>query len=156
MRFADVDLVAVVGRLDDQSRSPTVRHAFAVEATAGDRVVGRWDADRLEQVVGHLLSTAIRYSPDGGSITITLGRDTDTAGAWAVLAVQDEGLGIPAADLPQVFERFHRGSNVAGRIPGLGIGLAGARAIVEQHGGTLGVESQEGAGSRFTVRLPLP
>jgi signal transduction histidine kinase len=71
------------------------------------------------------------------------------------LAVRDEGLGIPAADLPNVFERFHRAANVAQHIAGIGIGLAGSRQIVEQHGGTLTVESQEGVGSTFTMRVPL-
>jgi signal transduction histidine kinase len=153
--FGDVDLAVLVGRLVDQSRSTTEQHAFVVEAAEGDRVVGRWAADRLEQVLANLLSNAVTYSPAGGAITITLRREADAAGASAVLTVQDEGLGIPAADLPHVFERFHRGSNVVGRIAGMGIGLAGARAIVEQHGGTLQVTSQEGVGSRFTVWLPL-
>jgi signal transduction histidine kinase len=69
--------------------------------------------------------------------------------------VRDQGIGIPAADLPRVFERFHRAGNVAGRIAGAGIGLAAARQIVEQHGGTISVERREGAGSTFAVRLPL-
>lgn len=154
--FADVDLADLVERLVDQYQPATQRPAVVVQVDERDRVVGRWDADRLEQVLGNLLSNAVKYSPDGGAITFTLRREADAASAWAVLAVQDQGLGIPAADLPQVFERFHRGSNVAAHIPGMGIGLAGARAIVEQHGGTLRVESQEGVGSRFTVRLPLP
>jgi signal transduction histidine kinase len=64
-------------------------------------------------------------------------------------------MGIPAADLPHVFDRFRRGSNVMGEISGSGIGLASAHQIVKQHGGTIGVESVEGQGSTFTVRLPL-
>ncbi len=71
------------------------------------------------------------------------------------MAVRDEGLGIPAEELPRVFGRFYRGTNVAGRHEGTGIGLSGARHIVESHGGTIAVESREGAGSTFTVRLPL-
>ncbi|MGE3599462.1 MAG: sensor histidine kinase [Dehalococcoidia bacterium] len=72
-----------------------------------------------------------------------------------MIQVQDEGIGIPPADLPHIFERYQRGANVAGRIAGTGIGLAGARQIVELHGGTIEVESVEGHGSVFTVRLPL-
>ena len=64
-------------------------------------------------------------------------------------------MGIPAADLRRVFERFHRGRNVVGAVPGTGIGLAGVRRIVAQHGGTIAVESVEGTGSTFTVRLPV-
>jgi len=77
----------------------------------------------------------------------------EEAGA-ARIVVQDQGMGVPAADLPLLFRRFHRGSNVAGKIPGTGLGLAGSRAIVEQHGGTIAVESIEGRGSTFTVLLP--
>jgi signal transduction histidine kinase len=72
-----------------------------------------------------------------------------------VLTVQDPGLGIAASDRTRIFERFGRGENVTGKIPGTGIGLAGVRQIVEQHGGTVAVDSHEGAGSIFTVRLPL-
>jgi signal transduction histidine kinase len=64
-------------------------------------------------------------------------------------------MGIPAADIPLVFERFHRGANVVGRIAGNGLGLAGARQIVEMHGGSISVQSQEGVGTTFTVSLPL-
>jgi signal transduction histidine kinase len=72
-----------------------------------------------------------------------------------MLAVRDQGVGIPAADLPHIFERFHRGGNVAGHIAGAGIGLATVRQIVEQHGGTITVESWPDKGSTFTVQLPL-
>jgi signal transduction histidine kinase len=88
-------------------------------------------------------------------VSVRLGREAGPGGPWAVLAVRDEGVGIPAADLPHIFERFRRGSNVLGRVEGTGIGLASARAIVEQHGGSIAVESVEGEGSTFTVRLPL-
>jgi signal transduction histidine kinase len=66
----------------------------------------------------------------------------------------DQGLGIPKDDLPRVFERFHRGRNVDASISGSGVGLASAHRLVELHGGTLSVESEEGRGSAFTVRLP--
>jgi signal transduction histidine kinase len=69
--------------------------------------------------------------------------------------VSDEGVGIPAAELPRVFERFYRGSNVAQRVSGSGIGLSAVRAAVEQMGGSVAVRSAEGKGSTFTVRLPL-
>jgi signal transduction histidine kinase len=72
-----------------------------------------------------------------------------------VLVVRDEGLGIPQDDLPYVFERFHRGANVIGRFSGTGIELAGARELVELYGGTISVDSKEGNGSTFVVRLPL-
>jgi PAS domain S-box-containing protein len=154
LQLDEADLVELVGRLAEQYRATTSQHEFVVHG-ADAAIVGRWDQDRLEQVIGNLLSNAVKYSPTGGTVTITVARTEDPTGAWAMLAVQDQGLGIPKVDLPKVFERFHRSSNVVGRIPGIGIGLAGSRSIVEQHGGTIAVESQEGVGSRFTVRLPL-
>ncbi len=108
------------------------------------------DAVRLERVLDNLLANALKYSPASGDVEVRVTREGDTA----VIAVRDHGLGIPAADLPHVFTPFRRGSNV-GRIEGTGMGLAGARHIVEAHGGALTVESVEGTGSTFTVRLPL-
>lgn len=67
----------------------------------------------------------------------------------------DRGVGIPAADLPYVFGRFHRGTNVASGIPGTGIGLATVREIVDQHGGSVAAESAEGVGTKFVVHLPV-
>ena len=87
-------------------------------------------------------------------VTLTRHRDGDGAEV-AEVAVRDHGIGIPAADLGRVFERFRRGSNVPEAIGGTGIGLASVRQIVEQHGGTVSVESREGEGSTFTIRLPL-
>jgi signal transduction histidine kinase len=106
-------------------------------------------------VLDNLLANAIKYSPAGGRIVVTLGQDQRQGEDWAVLTVQDEGVGIPAVDLAHIFERFRRGSNVTGRFAGTGIGLSGARRIVEQHGGTIAVESEQGRGSMFTVSLPL-
>jgi signal transduction histidine kinase len=109
------------------------------------------DVTRLERVLGNLVSNAIKYSPADSEIQVTLTEIDDVA----VISVRDHGIGIPAADLPHVFDGFHRGANVTGRFGGTGLGLAGARRIVEQHGGRLAVDSQEGAGATFTLRLPL-
>jgi signal transduction histidine kinase len=73
---------------------------------------------------------------------------------WAIVQVRDKGIGIPPGELNQVFDRFFRASNVQGHMEGAGIGLSGVRQIVEQHEGTVSVESVEGSGSIFTVRLP--
>ncbi|MBI3972567.1 MAG: ATP-binding protein [Chloroflexi bacterium] len=107
-------------------------------------------------MLGNLLDNAIKYSPNGGDILLTVWREDDGAGSWAVVQVRDHGLGIPSSSLERVFERFQRGDNVVGRIPGTGIGLTGVRQIVEQHGGAVSVDSREDEGSLFTVRLPLP
>ena len=104
----------------------------------------------MQRVVANLLANAIKYSPAGGDVVVSVDVDGDSA----VLTVRDEGMGIPATDLPHIFERFHRGSNVE-RISGTGIGLAGAKDIVELHGGTIEVTSVEGRGTMVAVRLPL-
>ena len=72
-----------------------------------------------------------------------------------MLSVQDPGVGIPTADLPHIFERYRRARNVSAKFAGTGLGLAGAKDLIELHGGTISVTSVEGAGSRFVVRLPL-
>ena len=149
-----LDLAPLVRGAAAEQQEATRRHAIRVEAAVPALIVSG-DALRLERVVANLLSNAIKYSPEGGEIALRLDQEEDGAGRWAVLTVRDRGIGIPAADLPRVFERFHRGGNVAGHLPGTGIGLASARQIVEQHGGTIAVASAEGHGAAFTVRLPL-
>ena len=152
---ARVDLTRLARRaVESQPALAAERIVVRVEAGA-EELVGRWDAARLERVLENLLSNAEKYSPDGGEIGVRLAREEDESGVWAVLAVEDRGIGVPAADLPHVFDRFYRATNASGRIPGSGLGLAGVRDVVERHGGRVTVESQEGKGSSFAVRLPL-
>jgi PAS domain S-box-containing protein len=108
------------------------------------------DAQRIEQVLFNLLQNAKKYSPPGTPIGVRL---SVTDGAVAV-AVTDQGGGIPAEDLPHIFDRFHRAGNVDPNVAGLGLGLYIAREIVQAHGGSLDAESTPGAGSTFTVTLP--
>jgi signal transduction histidine kinase len=144
------DLVALATRIVGEHQQATELHQLRLDASV-PTLVGSWDAQRLDRVLTNLLENAVKYSPDGGEIVVGLQHD----GNVAVLSVHDAGLGVPEADLPYIFERFRRGGNVAGRIGGTGIGLAGVRALVESHGGSIAVNSQEGMGSTFTVRLPL-
>ena len=148
------DLAGLVRQAATEVQQATERHEIRVDGDA--MVVGSWDPIRLERVVSNLLDNAVKYSPNGGAITVAVTRDGNSGSPAAVLTVRDSGIGIPPDDLPHVFERFHRGGNVVGRIKGTGLGLAGARQIVEQHGGTIAVASQPGEGTTFTVRLPLP
>ncbi len=148
------DLVALVHQLVDDYRRMAEQHCFLVRASVAE-MVGRWDPLRIERALSNLLGNAVKYSPAGSEITVTVDRAHDGGREWAVVAVTDQGPGIPAADLPHIFGLFYRGAGVRGRIDGTGIGLAGARQIVEQHGGTIDVDSAEGRGSIFTVRLPL-
>jgi PAS domain S-box-containing protein len=154
LRPAPTDLVALVRTSVDAHRVaapwPPVR--FETEVP---ELVGNWDPVRLERVMANLLSNATKYSADRGEVTVRVALEEDGTNPQAVLAVEDQGLGIPPDDLAHVFERFRRGGNVSGRIAGRGLGLAGARQIVEQHGGTIDVRSTEGVGSCFTLRLPV-
>jgi signal transduction histidine kinase len=124
-------------------------------STTIETMVGVWDAARLERVISNLLSNAIKYSAPASAICVTLDLDQSGDRDVAVLAVQDQGVGIPAADLLQIFTPYYRGSNVAQTTIGTGIGLYGARAIIEQQGGTLQLESSAGIGATATIRLPL-
>ena len=138
-----------------EHQQTTNRHALQLD-TSLDKVVGVWDLPRLERVFNNLLGNAIKYSPEGGVICVQVHSEGGLTGErWAVVRVTDQGEGIPEVDLPHIFERFRRGANVEGRIPGTGIGLAGARRILEQHGGGIGVESRVGRGTTFTIRLPI-
>ncbi len=150
------DLVELVHRTVTAYQQTTTNHTLRFE-TSELEITGEWDASGLERVLGNLLSNAIKYSPAGGDVIITARSEADRGGKGriAVLAVRDSGIGIPESDIPHIFEQFHRASNVTGQISGTGIGLASAHSIIEQHGGTLTVESEEGSGSIFTVRLPL-
>jgi signal transduction histidine kinase len=118
-------------------------------------LLGQWDSVRLTRVLDNLLSNAIKYSAAHSRVGVNLRREIGPNGSWAVLEVQDEGVGIPAADLPYVFDRFFRGRNVIDRVSGSGIGLAAVRDAVTQMGGTVNVSSRPGKGTTFTVRLPL-
>ena len=129
--------------------SADVQAEVAVES-----LIGRWDAHGIERVLLNLLNNAVKYSPAGGTVTIRVDRIDDATVTAAQVVVADEGIGIPAADLARVFERYRRGRNV-GQIAGTGLGLTGAKQIVERHGGSIAIASEEGRGTRVTVRLPL-
>jgi signal transduction histidine kinase len=125
------------------------RH-FRVDVEGDERVVNG-DRDRLEQVLGNLLENAVKYSPEGSDISV----DVDDRGDHVVTAVSDRGMGIPADELGQVFERFHRGRHVSStNYGGLGLGLYITKQIVERHGGQIWVESREGQGTTFYFSLP--
>jgi len=110
----------------------------------------RCDATRISQVLNNLLSNAIKYSPQGGQVRVALTATPDAA--W--VAVKDAGVGIPAAERESIFEPFRRSTATRDTIPGVGLGLAVGRRIIEAHGGHIEVESEQGAGSTFRFRIP--
>jgi signal transduction histidine kinase len=153
-----VDVVSVVERAVDLYKDvadakgvtlvlDTPRAATDPGDGAG-RIVVAGDAARLEQVVANLIDNAVKYTPSGGRVDVSLRRDGS-----AILRVRDTGAGIPPDELPRIWDRLFRGDRSRAE-RGLGLGLSLVKAIVEAHGGTATVQSEVGRGSTFTVTLP--
>jgi signal transduction histidine kinase len=142
------DLVAVIQTVRD--RSNFRHHPIVIEAN--ESLLCEFDRQRIEQLLDNLVGNAVKYSPNGGEIRIKAWQENGHAN----VTVTDQGIGIPASDLPHVFDRFHRAQNVDDRrFAGMGLGLYICRRIVEQHGGTISVSSEPGMGSTFHVVLPI-
>jgi signal transduction histidine kinase len=147
-----MDLVALVRQA--VARAPLLtefqpNHEVVLDAPAV--LNGHWDPDRLDQVLTNVLSNALKYSPNGGPIRVSVRR----LGTMAEVTVHDQGLGLDERDLADLFQPFARGEAARGRISGLGLGLFISAQIVEQHGGTLTLSGVPGDGSIATIRLPL-
>jgi signal transduction histidine kinase len=154
LRRTPTDLVSLAQTSISEFQAAAAGHPLQLEVGISE-VVGLWDADRLTRVLENLLANAVKYSPAGSTVVVQIDREEAPEGTFAVLSVTDQGVGIPAADLPHIFERFRRGGNVAGRFAGSGLGLWGSRGIVAQHGGTIAIDSAEGTGTTVIVRLPI-
>jgi signal transduction histidine kinase len=150
LRREPVALGDVVARAIDLYRD--VADAKGVSLTVGvaDDVVVTADRTRLEQVAANLIDNAVKYTPSGGRVDVEVRRNGDAA----LLRVRDTGPGIPANELPRIFDRLFRG-DTSRTERGLGLGLSLVKAIVGAHGGHVEVSSETGRGSNFTVRLPL-
>ena len=177
---APTDLVALVTRVVDRIQTTTTRHRVSVEVSSSSRerrpgakshavqgaIIATIDATRIEQILTNLIMNAIKYSPDGGAVAVMLALHRDGAhnalspasmnGLSVEIQVRDSGIGIPAHQQSLIFGRFMRADNArrAG-ISGTGLGLYISRGLVEQHGGTIWFESQDGEGTTFHVTLPL-
>ncbi len=145
-------LTAQIGALD--------RHKLVIQLA--DQLPAAYiDRDKIWQVLFNLLTNAIKYSPDGGEITLSVHHATTLPadhppGRWLLVQVRDQGIGIAPEDLPRIWERFYRVDNTnTRRIGGTGLGLSIARALVELHGGRIWVESEVGRGSIFSFTLPI-
>jgi signal transduction histidine kinase len=146
-----VDLAELASECVETLRPVAVENGVSIELVSYHpaHVVG--DPRRLSQVVDNLVSNAVKFTPEGGSIMVSV----DGNGTSAQLVVTDTGIGIPADEQGQVFSRFFRSrSATSGAIPGTGLGLSISRALVEQHAGTIAVESEEGVGTSVTITLP--
>ena len=150
LRREPVALADVVGRAIDLYRDVAEAKGVMLTVAAPADIVVTADRTRLEQVAANLIDNAVKYTPPGGRVDVEVLRDADAA----VLRVRDTGPGIPADELPRIFDRLFRGDTSRAE-RGLGLGLSLVKAVVEAHGGTVEVESEPGRVSVFTVRLPL-
>jgi signal transduction histidine kinase len=144
-----VALTDIVSRAVDLYRDTADAKGVTLAASADGDVRVSVDRTRLEQVAANLLDNAIKYTPAGGRVEVSAGRDSGRA----VLRVTDTGLGIPADEQPRIWDRLFRGDRSRAE-RGLGLGLSLVKAVVEAHGGAVNVDSQLGRGSTFTVSLP--
>ena len=147
-----VDLDTVLIEVMQEMRLLAGDHV-QLKLTAIDQVQVNGDRDRLKQVFINLISNAIKYTPGGGDVSVNLRREANQV----QVNIHDTGPGIPAKDLPHIFDRFYRGekSRTRAKTGGYGLGLSIANWIVDKHGGSIEVDSQEGQGSTFSVLLPL-
>jgi signal transduction histidine kinase len=150
--LAALDLSRLAAEIGEcfASRAEQAERSFTLDLPASPLPV-RGNALQLQRMLDNLLENALKFTSPGGTIRLSLeGKDDQ-----AVLCVADDGIGIPAEDLPHLFERFHRGRN-AGEYPGTGLGLAIARAVAVLHGGKVEAQSAgRGRGSQFYIRLPM-
>jgi signal transduction histidine kinase len=148
-RPAEMDLVLVLQEVCQLHRE-MVPSAQISERFPTETVTMIGDSKLLFQAFSNVLSNAIKYSPGGGEIEVGVEKFANEV----VVAIADHGIGIPLRDFDRLFERYHRGSNVSG-IVGTGVGLHLVKMVVDLHGGTVVVNSEEGQGSCFTIHLPV-
>ena len=148
---AHVDLVALAAGEVESARAAADVKDVELRFASPDEFLSLWaDPMRLGQLVGNLLSNAVKFTPKGGTVTLTVDRRGDTA----VVEIADTGVGIPADEVDQLFQRFFRASTAATE-QGTGLGLSIVKSIAEAHGGTISVRSEEGVGTTFVVELPI-
>jgi two-component system heavy metal sensor histidine kinase CusS len=151
-----VDLAAIARQSVAMFTAAAEDRGLAIELAAGDPTIVFGDAPQLRQVLGNLIDNAIRFTPAGGSIGVTV--RADAAAEAAMLTVVDTGLGIPPQHLGHVFDRFYKVDPARSQDQGSrsgGLGLAICKAVIERHEGTISVASTGGAGTTVTAQIPL-
>jgi len=153
LRWEPTDLVALAQRVVTRQQMMTEHHTLTL-VPAVERLVAQVDPRRIEQVLSNLVGNAIKYSPDGGAIKLTIRADIETP--TVLLSVRDHGIGIPARQQFSIFGRFVQADNArASGIAGTGLGLYLCRELVERHKGQIWFGAVEGQGSTFFIRLPI-
>ena len=154
LQKAPLDLGAIAADVVDQFQIPAEEKGVDLTAETETGTMTFADRTQIERLISNLLSNAVKYTPKGGSVHVRVGPDAGRP-MWTRLEVADTGVGIPAGNLPQIFDRFYRvRSAETNLIQGLGLGLSFVAWIVSAHGGLIDVESKPGEGSRFIVHLP--
>jgi signal transduction histidine kinase len=149
-----LDLSDVVADVVDQFQIPAEEKGVSLTATLEPGWIASADRTQFERLISNLLSNAVKYTPRGGKVNVHVGRDEKDG--WIRMVVKDTGVGIPADNLPHIFDRFYRVRTAQTHaVQGLGLGLSFVAWIVSAHEGTIKAESTLGEGSRFTVRLPV-
>lgn len=154
LQHTDVELDSLLLEVYRQARiiAQQANPGVTVRLGAEDQATVRGDPDRLRQLLLNLTENAVKYTPSGGTVTLGLERRD----GWVRVDVADTGIGIPAEDVPHVFERFYRVDKARSREKGgTGLGLSIAQWIAQAHGGRLEVRSEAGTGTIFTLWLPV-
>jgi signal transduction histidine kinase len=152
LQFAPVDVEELVHDAAESAGALARSRELHLDLKLASLPMVTGDRERLSQLVGNLISNALKFTPAGGHVTVR----TFVDGSHAVIEVEDDGIGIPEAEQDRLFQRFFRSTTATEQaIPGTGLGLVISRAIAEAHGGTIDVRSEEGAGACFRVELPL-
>jgi signal transduction histidine kinase len=152
MDKAPLDLGELATSTVEQMKLLADEKSITLRSNVGRSVYVEGDRSRLQQVIVNLIDNAIKYTPEGGEVNVSLHRGVSTV----VLEVSDNGVGIPPHALPHVFERFYRADKARSRASGgAGLGLSIVKAICTAHGAKVEMFSQEGHGSRLNVELPL-
>ncbi len=148
-QFDPMDVGHLATEVAERMQATTSTHTISVETSGPVPIVA--DRDHLEQVLNNLIANAVKYSPEGGEISVRVALESGEA----AIAVRDSGIGIPAEELEAVFGLFYRSPDRRARdVGGMGLGLYISKEIVDRHGGRIWAESELGKGTTFEVRLP--
>ncbi|MBR6709014.1 MAG: ATP-binding protein, partial [Clostridia bacterium] len=152
-KIAPFDLKQTLIHICQVMQVEATSHRHSLRLTVPERLPEmNGDAERIEQVLINILSNAVKYTPDGGEIEVT----AEHKNGLTAVSIRDNGIGIPAEDIPRLFERFYRVEKArTSEMGGTGLGLAIAKEIIAAHGGSIQVSSEVGKGTLVTITLPL-
>jgi heavy metal sensor kinase len=154
LQRTNLDLAELINDVGEQFQIPAEEKHIKLTVSAGTGLYLQADKVQMERLLSNLISNAVKYTPEGGSIRVE-GNAAPEPG-WVVIEVKDTGVGIPAENLPHIFDRFYRVRNEqTNKIQGLGLGLSFVSWIVDAHGGKIDISSTPGTGTQFRVQLPF-